>query len=78
MANKTLDELLLIMSIALKGLTAVPIVGGISAIAGAFLNIFIAAKNAHEAITGQPLDFSLIPMEDELPVPPATPATPTA
>lgn len=70
--KSTLDNLLLIMSVALKAFQAIPLVGPFASIAGAFLNIFIAAKTAHEQITGQPLDLSLIPLEDKLPVPPAS------
>jgi len=74
-----LDQLLMIMNLSLQGLSAVPVAGSFAGIADAFLKIFIAAKLAHEAQTGQPLNFALIPIETPVVVPPLpAPAGPTA
>lgn len=69
--QSTLDNLLLIMSVALKALQVAPLVGPFAGIAGTLLSIFISAKTAHEQITGQPLDLQMIPLESHVPVPPA-------
>lgn len=55
--------ILAIIDAALKGLSAVPIVGGPAALADIFVSIVQNGMAAYQAETGQPLDLSKIPLE---------------
>ena len=62
-----LSLILAIIQAALAGLSAVPIIGPESALAGVLLKILMNGLAAYQAETGQPLDLSKIPLETPVP-----------
>ena len=55
--------ILAIIDAALKGLAAVPVVGGAAQLADIFVSIIKNGMAAYQAETGQPLDLTKIPLE---------------
>lgn len=57
------DQILAIIQLILKGLTAVPVVGGAASLTSVLLQAFQGAVALYEAETGQPFDITQIPQQ---------------
>lgn len=75
--STTFQTILTDLIIAAQLAEALPVAAGPAALAAKLLEILQAAITAHQSVTGQPLDPSILHSLPLLPVPPPNPPTGT-